>query len=66
MTDMFQPLHVATVGGHPLRFFPTPLNDGRPDMPWVAIDDLYRCLGFNRPQRKRLEQKLRKRGGHDD
>jgi hypothetical protein len=56
---MIEPLHIATVGGHPLRFFRTPLNDGRPDFPWLAIDDLYRCLGFNRPQRKRLQQKAR-------
>jgi hypothetical protein len=30
---MIEPLHVATVGGHPLRFFRSPLNDGRPDFP---------------------------------
>ena len=30
---MIKPLHIATVGGQPLRFFKTPLNDGRPDMP---------------------------------
>jgi len=27
---MITPLHVATVGGQPLRFFCTPLDDGRP------------------------------------
>jgi hypothetical protein len=48
------PLHIATVGGHPLRFFKTPLNDGRPDMPWVAVDDLGRCLDLNRAHRRIL------------
>jgi hypothetical protein len=49
MTEL---LHVATVGGHPLRFFKTPLDDGLPDMPWVAIDDLGRCAGLNRVRRR--------------
>jgi hypothetical protein len=49
---MIDPLHIATVAGHPLRFFRSPLNDGRPDMPWVAIDELGRCVGLNRPDRR--------------
>ncbi|HVI67421.1 MAG TPA: hypothetical protein VM910_33310 [Bradyrhizobium sp.] len=49
---MVSPLHIATVGGHPLRFFCTPLDDGRPDLPWVAIDDLGRCLGLSRAHRR--------------
>lgn len=49
---MIEPLHVAVIGGHPLRFFRTPLNDGRPDLPWVAVDDLGLCLGLNRAERK--------------
>src|SRR5258707_182286 len=47
-----EPLHVATVGGHPLRFFKTPLDDGRPDLPWVAVDDLGRCLALSRAHRR--------------
>jgi hypothetical protein len=46
------PLHTATIAGRPLRFFRTPLNDGRPDMPWVAIDELGRCAGLNRADRR--------------
>ena len=46
------PLHVGTVGGQPLRFFKTPLNDGRPDLVWHAVDDLQCCLGLNRAGRK--------------
>jgi hypothetical protein len=34
-----KPLHIATIGGHPLRFFRTPINDGKPDMPWHAVGD---------------------------
>src|SRR5262245_14045752 len=49
---MITPLHIATVGGHQLRFFKTPLNDGRPDMPWVAVDDLGRCLCLSRADRR--------------
>jgi hypothetical protein len=50
--EVIEPLHVAVGGGHPLRFFRTPLNDGRPDLPWVAIDDLGRCLGLSRTDRR--------------
>jgi hypothetical protein len=49
---IIEPLHVAVIGGHSLRFFRTPLNDGRPDLPWVAIDDLGRCLGLSRADRR--------------
>jgi len=38
------PLHIATVAGHPLQLFTTPLNDGRPDLVWHAVDDLQHCL----------------------
>jgi hypothetical protein len=41
------PLHVGIVGGQPLRFFRSPLNDGRPDLPWHAVDDLQQCLRLN-------------------
>lgn len=56
---MINPLHVATVGGHPLRFFKTPLNDGRPDFPWLAIEDLGRCVGFDRAGRRFFLRSLR-------
>jgi hypothetical protein len=56
---MIAPLHVANVGGHPLRFFRTPLTDGRPDLPWHCIDDLQHCLGLNRQGRKVFPRMLR-------
>jgi hypothetical protein len=52
-------LHIATVGGHPLRFFRTPLDDGRPDFPWHAVDDLHRGLGLDRRARRFFLAKLR-------
>ena len=54
---MIEPLHLATIGGHPLRFFKTPLNDGRPDFPWHCVDDLQRCLGLNRKD-QRIHRRL--------
>jgi hypothetical protein len=46
------PLHVAVINGKPLRFFASPMNDGRPDLPWIAIDDLHHCGGLNREERR--------------
>jgi hypothetical protein len=40
---IIKPLHIGTVAGRTLRFFRTPLNDGRPDFPWHSFDDLNRC-----------------------
>jgi hypothetical protein len=54
---MITPLHIGTVGGKPLRFFRTPLNDGLPDGPWVAVDDVGHCLALNREHR-RMHQRV--------
>jgi hypothetical protein len=56
---VIEPLHVAVIGGHPVRFFRTPLNDGRPDMPWHCVEDLHRCLGLNRDQRRIFLRELK-------
>lgn len=37
-------LHTATINGHPVRFFASPL--GGPDMPWVALADLVGTVGL--------------------
>jgi hypothetical protein len=42
---MIKPLHIGQVGGQPLRFFKTPLDDGRPDLPWHCVDDLRAVSG---------------------
>jgi hypothetical protein len=51
-----QPLHVAIIRGHQLRFYRTPNNDGRPDLPWHCVDDLYRCMGLSREFRRQLQR----------
>src|SRR5215216_3999113 len=56
---MHKPIHVATLAGQPLRFFRTPSDDGRPDLPWHAVEDLWRCLGLNRAQRHELLRQMR-------
>lgn len=63
MSDLSKPVYVATIAGQPLRFFRTPNNDGRPDLPWHSVEDLHRCLGFDRAQRRVFLNMLRKRGG---
>jgi hypothetical protein len=59
MCSQIEPLYIATVGGKPLRFFRTPLDDGRPDLPWHCVDDLHRCLGLNRDLRRIFLRKLK-------
>jgi hypothetical protein len=62
---MIEPLHIGTIGGQPLRFFRSPLSkfDGKPDLPWHAVDDLHRCLGLNREQRQFFLRMLRRWNG---
>jgi hypothetical protein len=63
VTDvLLKPLHVGMASGQPLRFFRTPINDGRPDLHWHAVDDLHRCLGLNREQRRFFQRKLQEWG----
>jgi hypothetical protein len=49
---LVSPLHVATILGKRLRYFRTPYNDGRPDLPWHCVDDLQAILGLSREQRR--------------
>jgi hypothetical protein len=58
MTQPLKPLHVATIRGQQLRFFRTPNNDGRPDMPWHCCDDLYRCMGLPRDLRRHFQRSM--------
>ena len=60
---MIEPIHIATMGEHQLRFFRRPINDGMPDFPWHSVDDLYSCLGLNREQRRVFLRKLKEFGG---
>ena len=49
MKTLITPLHVGDINGHRMRFFATPLNDGRPDFPWLALEDVHACIGFPPP-----------------
>ena len=44
ITKFVTPVHTGTVNGLPIRFFETPLDDGRPDYPWHSVDDLMTAL----------------------
>lgn len=37
---MQKPIYTGKINGKPVRFFSTPLADGRPDFPWHSSDDL--------------------------
>lgn len=56
-------LHTGTVGGKPLRFFAPPVL--KPDLPWHALEDLYRCLDLPRPVRREMMSKTVKRWAPD-
>jgi hypothetical protein len=59
MSELIKPLYIATIRGHQLRFFRTPNNDGRPDLPWHCIDDLYHCMGLPRGMRKHFQKQMK-------
>jgi hypothetical protein len=45
--DLTKPLHTAVINRQLLRFFETPWNDGRPDLPWHSVYDLLSILGMD-------------------
>jgi hypothetical protein len=53
-------IHTAEVNGHPIRFFRTPLNDGRPDFVWHSLDDLETAMGVLRSQRRAMLRMIKK------
>lgn len=40
------PIHVATISGHAVRYFKSPLNDGQPDFVWHSVNDLANAAGL--------------------
>jgi len=54
MSAVVTPLHVGRAGGVPVRFFKGP--SGQPELPWHAVDDLYRALGLPQAKRRFLLQ----------
>jgi hypothetical protein len=55
---MITPLHVAEINGERLRFFKTPFDDGKPDLPWHAVDDLYRIMKLPRSLRRHFRERI--------
>jgi len=60
-----EPLHVAVVNDKQLRFFRSPLNDGRPEFPWHSTDDLHGVFGLNRAQ-SRIMTTMWSNGPYED
>ncbi len=52
------PLLTAKVNGRILRFFRPPRRE-EPDLPWVSLDDLERCLGFPPEVRENMLRALK-------
>lgn len=57
--EITSPLHVAEINGKKVRFFRTPLKDGKPDFPWHAVNDLASAMGLNSRERKGFLRMLR-------
>jgi hypothetical protein len=47
-------LHTAAVGAVPVRFFRSPLNDGKPDLPWCAMTDILFATCYDKATRAQL------------
>lgn len=45
-------IYTGKVNGKPVRFFATPLSDGRPDFPWHSTDDLMSACNLDGAARK--------------
>jgi hypothetical protein len=46
------PIYTGQVNGYPVRFFKTPLEDGRPDFVWHSVGDLENAIGLSPPEVK--------------
>jgi hypothetical protein len=57
-----KPLHEATLCDQRLRFFISAIEDGRPDFPGHAVDDLQRCVGMPASKGEFFIRKQRKFG----
>ncbi len=59
MSILVPPIHAATINGKPVRFFVSPLKDGRPDFPWHCVGDLMSALMMDQPTREHFFRSLR-------
>ncbi len=41
-----KPIYTGTINGHPVRFFKTPMNDGKPDFAWHSTEDLMKAANL--------------------
>lgn len=44
------PIYTGTINGAPVRFFKTPLNDGKPDFAWHSTEDLMKAANLSKDQ----------------
>ncbi len=54
------PLHTDQINSHPVRFFRSPINDGRPDFPWTCLGDLIAAFGLTDQLRNLSGERLLK------
>lgn len=54
------PIHIAMIAGHPVRFFRSPINDGRQDFPWHAVDDLMAACRLGRSERRHFMRMMQR------
>lgn len=60
MSAIVAPTYTGTVAGHPVRFFKGP--SGQPELPWHAVEDLFRAAGLPRPLRRHFLQAMQTAG----
>ena len=58
-----KPIHIGAINGHAVRFFKTPLNDGKPDFPWLSFDDLLNAFTLPDALKTKFRQDLRRSWG---
>lgn len=63
MTSLVSPIYTTTLNGQRFRFFRAPTD--RPELPWHAVDDLYRALGLSRDMRRDILRMTRERWGKE-
>ena len=51
------PIHTGEIDGLPVRFFKGPVAG--PELPWHALEDLYRTMRLPRPVRRQLLERTR-------
>jgi hypothetical protein len=63
MTALTASIHTGRLNGQPVRFFKGP--SGGPELPWHAVEDIYRALGLPRAVRTQLLRMTQETWGQD-